>query len=178
VAASAVSSAAAGSATERRIASDAAGTAAGTSPRGRLAAVEDFFVELTRGNVAEGKVVLAAVVGALACYQVALMAVGWGKLRVPFLSQAAASATHRAVGDTIVFVTLFVALACISYFEFEEGGLHAVAGAALVLALAFKIAVVRWLHPLGRFLPYIGGTVFALFVITVAASAGDFLFDD
>ncbi len=140
--------------------------------------MEDFFVEITRGNVAEVKVVLAVVVGALAVYQVALMAVGWGTVRVRFLSQAVASRAHRAVGDTVVFVTLFVALACLSYFEFEDAGPHAVAGVALIAALAVKIAVVRWLTPMQRYLPYIGGAVFALFVLTAATSAGEFLFDD
>jgi hypothetical protein len=140
--------------------------------------MEEFFVDVTRGNVAEVKVVLAVVVGALAIYQVLLMTVGWGRVRLPFLSQGAASGAHRAIGDTIVFVTLFVALACISYFEWEEAGLHGVAGVGLVAALAVKIAVVRWWTPLQRFLPYIGTTVFALFVLTVAASAGEFLFDE
>jgi Family of unknown function (DUF6529) len=140
--------------------------------------MEEFFVDITRGNVAEVKVVLAVVVGALAVYQVLLMTVGWGRVRLAFLSQGAASGAHRAIGDTIVFVTLFVALACISYFEWEEAGLHGVAGVALVAALAVKIAVVRWWTPLQRFLPYIGTAVFALFMLTVAASAGEFLFDE
>jgi hypothetical protein len=140
--------------------------------------MRDVFVDLTRGNVAEVKVMLAAIIGLLAIYQVVLMTVGWGRVRVSFLSQAAASGAHRAIGDTIVFLTIFVSAACLSYFDFDEGGLHAVAGFALGGALVLKVAVVRWLTPLQRFLPYLGSVVLALFAVTVVASAGEFLFDD
>lgn len=145
--------------------------------------MEDFVEQLSRGNVEEVKVVLASVVAALAIYQVLLMAVGYGKLRLPFLALRPASSTHRAVGDTIVVITLLVAFMCISYFGFEDGDsdeetralLHASAGSALVVLLAFKVVVVRWWHRLGRFLPVIGLIVFALFMITWLTSAGDYL---
>jgi Family of unknown function (DUF6529) len=139
--------------------------------------MEDVFAELTRGNLAEVKVMLAAVVGVLALYQALLMVVGWGRVRLSFLSQAAASRAHLALGGTIVFVTIFVSLACLSYFGWEEGGVHAVTGIALLVVLGFKIAVVRWLDPLRGYLPYIGSAVLALFAITVAASAVEFLAD-
>lgn len=45
----------------------------------------DFVDFLTRGNVSQVKTVLASIVTALALYQVALMAVGYGKVRIPFL---------------------------------------------------------------------------------------------
>ena len=72
---------------------------------------------------------------------------------------------------------------CISYFGFEDGDsdektralLHATAGSALVVVLAFKVVVVRWWHRMGRFLPAIGLTVLALFMVTWLTSAGDFL---
>jgi hypothetical protein len=41
--------------------------------------------------------------------------------------------------------------------------------------LAFKIAVVRWLHGLSRLLPVLGLSVWILFGITFGTSAGDFL---
>jgi len=83
--------------------------------------VEDFVEQLSRGNVEEVKVVLASVVAALAIYQVLLMAVGYGRLRLPFLASRPASSTHRAVGDTIVVITLLIAFMFISYFGFEDG---------------------------------------------------------
>lgn len=138
----------------------------------------DLIAELTRGNTTEVKVVLTSVIAALAVYQVVLMTVGWGRVKVGFLSQGAASGAHRAVGDTIVVLTLFVSIACLSYFGWDDGGLHAVAGVTLIAALAFKIAVVRWWHGLSRYLPHIGSTVFLLFILTFAASAGEFLLDD
>jgi Family of unknown function (DUF6529) len=140
--------------------------------------MEDFFVDLTRGNLAEVKVMLAAVVGVLAVYQTLLMVVGWGRVSVGFLSQAAASRAHLVLGGTIVFVTLFVSLACLSYFGWEDGGVHAVTGVILAVALALKVAVVRWLDPLRGYLPLIGTAVLALFAITVGTSAVEFLIDD
>jgi hypothetical protein len=129
--------------------------------------------------VAEVKVVLASVVAALAVYQVVLMAVGYGKLRVPFLGAGPASASHRAIGDTIVLVTLVVAGACLSYYGFDDdGGAHAIFGTVLLGTLALKVAVVRWGLGVSRLLPLFGLTVFALFAITWVTSAGDFLFDD
>jgi Family of unknown function (DUF6529) len=77
--------------------------------------MENLIDTLTRGNVAAVKIVLASVVTVLALYQVFLMVVGYGKLPVPFLRPAAASATHRAVGDTVIVVTLIVAFMCFSY---------------------------------------------------------------
>jgi hypothetical protein len=140
--------------------------------------VEEFFDELFRGNVAEVKVVLASVVAALAIYQVALMAVGYGKVRVRSLAPPVASRAHRAVGDTIVVVTAVVALACLSYYGYgeDDGGVHAVLGTFLLVVLSLKIAVVRWWHRLGRFLPLLGLSVFTLFMLTWATSAGSFLF--
>ncbi len=145
--------------------------------------MEDFVEQLSRGNVEEVKVVLASVVATLAIYQVLLMAVGYGKLRLAFLGSMPASAAHRAVGDTIVLITLLIAYMCISYFGFDDGEsdedtrafFHATAGSMLVAVLAFKVVVVRWWHRMGHFLPVIGLTVFALFMITWLTSAGDYL---
>ena len=139
--------------------------------------MEEFFVDLTRGNVAEVKVMLAAIVGVLAVYQALLMLVGWGRVRLRFLSQTAASRAHLLLGGTIVFVAIFVSLACLSYFGWEEGGVHAITGVILAVVLGFKIAVVRWLDPLRGSLPYLGVAVVVLFAITVATSAAEFVAD-
>jgi hypothetical protein len=57
--------------------------------------LEDLIDSLTRGNTAEVKVVLASVVAALAVYQLVLIAVGYGKLRPPFLGPRPASTAQR-----------------------------------------------------------------------------------
>ena len=146
--------------------------------------MEGLVEQLTRGNVTEVKVVLASVVLGLACYQVFLMAVGYGKLKVPFLKPKAASFTHRAGGDVIVIVTLLVGLMCLAYFGLEDSGhhgeddfsgLHALAGFVLVGALALKVVVVRWWHGLGRFLPVLGLSVFVLFWLTWLTSSANYL---
>jgi hypothetical protein len=48
--------------------------------------VEDLVESITRGNPTEVKVVLASVVLALACYQLVLIAVGYGKVRTGWLA--------------------------------------------------------------------------------------------
>jgi hypothetical protein len=45
--------------------------------------MEDLFDRLMRGNVTEVKVVLASVAAALAVYQLALIAVGYGRCARP-----------------------------------------------------------------------------------------------
>lgn len=140
--------------------------------------MEDFFETVTRGNVTEVKVVLASVVGALAFYQVFLMAVGYGKLRLGFLRPAPASGAHRAIGDAIVVVSLVVAAMCLSYFELGENGAHVVAAVALIAVLAAKVVVVRRGGPASRLLPAMGISVLVLFIATWVTSAGDFLFGD
>lgn len=145
--------------------------------------LDDFVEAVTRGNVTEVKVLLASVVVALAAYQVFLMAVGYGKLRLPFLASRPASSTHRAVGDTIVVITIVVAFMCIAYFGFEDGDsgeetratLHVAAGSTLLGVLALKVVVVRWWHRMGRFLPALGISVFLLFTMTWLTSAADYL---
>jgi Family of unknown function (DUF6529) len=138
--------------------------------------VEDLIDTLTRGNPTEVKVVLGSVALALAVYQLVLISVGYGKVRLPFLAPRPASAAHRAVGDTIVVVLVVVAFMCVSYFGFEDdAALHAVAAIALLSVLALKIVVVRWWHAMGRFLPALGISVWLLLALTWLTSAGDFL---
>ena len=143
--------------------------------------MEDFLDSLTGGHVTAVKVVLASVALALACYQLVLIAVAYGKLRLGFLSSDPASGAHRAVGDTTAVILLIVAAMCISQYGLEgehgEGSatLHIITGSALVIVLALKVAVVRWWHGLGRFLPLFGTTVFVLLGITWLTSAGDIL---
>jgi hypothetical protein len=122
------------------------------------------------------KVLLASVAAALACYQLVLIAVAYGKLRPGFLGAATAGLAHRTVGDAIVAITIVVAVMCVSYFEIEDDAtLHVIAAIGLLCAIALKVAVVRWFHGLSRLLPALGISVWALFGITWATSAGEFL---
>jgi Family of unknown function (DUF6529) len=109
---------------------------------------------------------------------VALMAVGWGRVKLPFLTGPAASIAHRAIGDSLVVIIVIVAVMCVSYFEVEDDAtVHVVAAIGLLVVLAFKIVVVRWWHGLSRMLPALGIAVWALIALTVATSAGSFLAD-
>lgn len=139
--------------------------------------MEAFLLSLTRGNAPEVKIVLATVVALLAVYQVGLMAVGYGKLRLPVLGPRPASKAHRAIGDTIVAVTVIVALMCIGYFGFEDdAAVHILLACALLAVLGFKILVVRRLHRLGHLLPALGIIVFLLFWATWLSAAAEHLF--
>ncbi|MDO8214149.1 DUF6529 family protein [Conexibacter sp. CPCC 206217] len=138
--------------------------------------MEDFFQSVTRGNPTEVKVVLASVALALGCYQLLLIAVGYGKLRPGFLSGRAASFSHRAVGDALAVVLVIVALMCVTLFGFEDDAtLHVVAGSALIVVLVVKVLVVRATRGSSRALPPLGFGVFALLALTWATSAGEFL---
>jgi hypothetical protein len=140
--------------------------------------VEDLIETLTRGNATEVKVVLASVALALAVYQLGLIAVGYGKLRLPFLAARPAASTHRAVGDTSAVVLVAVAIMCVSYFGLEDDAtLRALSAIALLAVLSLKIAVVRWWHAMGRFLPALGISVWLLLALTWLTSAGAFLAD-
>jgi hypothetical protein len=149
--------------------------------------VEDLVDTITFGNVPQVKTVLATIAVSLACYQVAMMAVGYNKVKVPFLEPRAASFAHRTVGDTILPITLLVAWMCWTYFEVGDGidhamddettraAIHVWAGSSLVVVLVLKVIVVRWWKRMQRFLPHLGLTVFGLFVVTWVTSAGDYL---
>ena len=138
--------------------------------------MEDVVETLTRGNVAEVKVVLASVALALGVYQLAVIAVGYAKMTVPFLAPPPALQAHRAVGDAIALLLLCTGVMCVSAYGFEDDRMaHAVAGTALLAVLAVKISVVRRDFGLGRFLPVLGIAVFLLLCVTWGTSAGEFL---
>lgn len=142
----------------------------------------DVIDSLTRGNATEVKVVLASIAAAAAVYQLVLIAVGYGKLKPSFLSGKAASRAHRAAGDTILVLLVVTAFICIAYFGYgydeDDATFHIVVGSALLVVLALKVAVIRWLHGLGRFLPLLGIGVFVLLTMTWWSSAAEFLWGD
>jgi hypothetical protein len=138
--------------------------------------MEDLLEGLMRDNVAEVKVVLASVALALAVYQLVLIAVGYGRVRLPVLGPRPASTAHRSIGDAIALLLVVVGVACVSVYGFDDDEtVHAIAGTALLAVLTLKVAVVRRGLGLGRALPLLGTTVFALLAVTWASSAGDFL---
>ena len=140
--------------------------------------MEDLIESVTRGNPTEVKVVLASVALALGCYQLLLIAIGYGRLRPGFLSGRAASFSHRAVGDALAIGMVVVAVMCVALFGFEDDATtHVIAGSALIVVLAVKVTVVRVSRGSSRALPPLGLALFALLVVTWATSAGAFLGD-
>lgn len=137
--------------------------------------MEGLIEDLTRGNVTEVKVVLATVIVALAVYQLVLAAVSYGKVRPRFLESGPATWAHRATGDTILVLAVLVAIACIGFYGWEEGGAHAIFGCLVLAALALKVLAVRIGGSSSPLLPWIGIALFGLFAATWLTSAGDFL---
>jgi hypothetical protein len=139
--------------------------------------MEELVERIARGNVTEVKVIVTTVALALAAYQLALIAVGYGKVRLGILDPEPATRTHRASGDTIVVLLVIVAVMCASYFGLEEddAAFHAVTGALLLIVLAVKVAVIRWWHSMSRFLPVLGISAFLLLGATWLSTAGTFL---
>jgi hypothetical protein len=137
--------------------------------------MEQLIEDITRGNVTEVKVVLATVIVALAVYQLLLAAVSYGRLRPRVLQPGPATWAHRASGDAILVLAVLVAIACISFYGWEEGGAHAVFGCLVLAALALKVLAVRIGGSSSPLLPWIGVALFGLFIATWLTSAGEFL---
>ena len=149
--------------------------------------MDDLIEVITAGHVTAVKIVLTSVLLALGVYQALLMAVGYGKLRLPFFAAASASATHRAVGDAIVVLVVVVGAFCLGYYGIEDSvrdgapgpesrvTLHVVAGFALVGVLALKVVVLHFWRQAQRLLPLLGLSVLSLLFVTWLSSAGAFL---
>ena len=73
--------------------------------------LEDLIETVTRGNPTEVKVILASVALALAVYQLALISVAYGKVKLPFLGAPPASQAHRAVGHSALGISVWLLLA-------------------------------------------------------------------
>lgn len=149
--------------------------------------MEDLVTQATGGHVTAVKIVLTSVLLALAAYQALLMAVGYGRVRPPFLGAVSASVAHRTVGDAIVVMVLVVGALCLAYYGIEDSvrdgapgpesrvTLHVVASFALVAVLGLKLVVLHRWRRAQRFLPLLGTAVLALFLVTWWSSAGAFL---
>lgn len=131
--------------------------------------MEDLIEQLTRDNPAEVKTVVATVALALAVYQLVLITIAYRGNRATGLA-------HRASGDAIATLLIALGVACAAVYGWEDDYLlHGVAGAVLLGALAFKIAVVRRGLGLSKALPVMGTTVFILLAVTWATSAPEIL---
>ena len=75
----------------------------------------------------------------------------------------------------IAVLVVIVALMCLAVFGFEDDYvLHSAAGIGALVVLAVKVAVLRS-GVGGKFLPYLGVTLFALLAVTWLSVAPGFL---
>jgi serine/threonine-protein kinase len=89
---------------------------------------------------------------------------------------------HRFVGYTAMVIAYAIGfLTCLGIYGFDtstvRSTIHSCLGSALLIALAYKIAVVRWLPGQRRYLAVLGSVVLALFVLVFATSAVPYMWD-
>lgn len=120
------------------------------------------------------KAVLTTIALVLAANQLFLIAVGYGKLRLPGLSAAVASRTHRRFGDVIIVLVLVTGAMCAIVYGIDEDDMvtHGVAGAVLAGVFAVKVGIVRLGGP-GWAFPLLGLTLATLLAVTWATSDDD-----
>jgi serine/threonine-protein kinase len=89
---------------------------------------------------------------------------------------------HRFVGYT-AFVTAFAIgfLTCLGIYGFDTSSvrstLHSTFGSALLIALAYKVVVVRWLPGQRRYLALTGSLVLVLFILVFLTSAVPYVWE-
>jgi hypothetical protein len=89
---------------------------------------------------------------------------------------------HRFVGYTASATAYAIGfLTCLGIYGFDTSSvrstLHSTVGSALLLAIAYKIAVVRWLPGQRRYLALIGGLVLTLFILVFLTSAVPYMWE-
>jgi hypothetical protein len=133
--------------------------------------VEGLIEDLTRGNVAEVKAVLATVLVVGAGYQVGMATVMYGKLNPRGLGARVAGRAHRAFGDSLLVVLAAVSVMCLGVHGLEgfgEGGseaVHSAAGLAVLVAIMVKVGILRGPGRGSGALPWLGGSVAALLLL-------------
>src|SRR5688500_7655814 len=115
------------------------------------------------------------------------MAGGYGKVKLPCLHARPASRAHRPIGHSVGSITLLIRLMCRACFGVEAGVEHAypeeqgrvvwhlIVSFGLFGVLALKIVVLRWWHSMGKYLPVLGLSVFALFIASWVTSSAAYL---
>jgi hypothetical protein len=134
---------------------------------------------LTGNNLLLWKVIATTIVFLLAGSQVMFAARLWGASSFPPVSQKTASLVHRMQGRVTVILAVLVAISCIAGPAGPVSParvlLHSIFGTLALLALAGKLLVLRVLRGAGRWLPWLGTTLFLTFAALWATSVADYV---
>jgi hypothetical protein len=141
--------------------------------------VVELLNDLTGGQLLLWKVVLCSLVFAMAGTQVFLAARFYELSTVPPVSAGAAARVHRYNGKATVTLAVVIALTCLvgpaGPVSPARILLHSVFGSLVFALLALKYAALKVWRGGGRYLPWIGSSLFLCFAAIWATSVADYL---
>jgi hypothetical protein len=139
----------------------------------------ELLNDLTGGQLLLWKVLLTSVIFACAGLQVLLAARFFQAITVPPISTGAAARTHRLNGKLTVTLAVVVGLSCLVGPAGPSSPirvlLHSVFGSLVFALLALKYTVLKLWPPGGRYLPWIGGSLFLTFAAIWATTVADYV---
>ena len=139
----------------------------------------ELLNDLTGGELLLWKVLLTSAVFACAGLQVLLAARFYEASTVPPISTGTAARTHRLNGKLTVTLAVTVALSCLVGPAGPTSPtrvlLHSVFGSLVFVLLATKYTVLKLWPAGGRYLPWIGSSLFLTFGAIWATSVADYV---
>jgi Family of unknown function (DUF6529) len=141
--------------------------------------VIELLNDLTGGQLLLWKVLLTSVIFACAGLQVLLAARFYEAATVPPISTGTAARTHRLNGKLTVTLAVVVGLSCLAGPAGPTSPtrvlLHSVFGSLVFALLAAKYTVLKLWPAGGRYLPYIGSSLFLTFAAIWATTVADYV---
>ena len=141
--------------------------------------VIELLNDLTGGRLLLWKVLLTSVIFACAGLQVMLAARFYAASTVPPISVGAASRTHRLNGKLTVTLAVVGGLSCLIGPAGPTSPtrvlLHSVFGSLVFVLLAAKYTALKLRPAWGRYLPWIGSSLFLTFGAIWATTVADYV---
>ena len=141
--------------------------------------VIELLNDLTGGQLLLWKVLLTSVIFACAGLQVLLAARFYEAATVPPISTGTAARTHRLNGKLTVTLAVVVGLSCLVGPAGPTSPtrvlLHSVFGSLVFGLLAVKYTALKLRPSWGRYLPWIGSSLFLTFAAIWATTVADYV---
>ena len=135
--------------------------------------------DLTGGQLLLWKVLLTSAIFACAGLQVLLAARFYEAATVPPISTGTAARTHRLNGKVTVTLAVVVGLSCLVGPAGPTSPtrvlLHSVFGSLVFVLLAAKYTALKLRPSWGRYLPWIGSSLFLTFAAIWATTVADYV---